>query len=112
MPSPFCASLISGRIFTLPVPAVAAHVRKCLFCFPTKNLLRLGRICINRCQITRAARSDNVRNRNIVDFGESVYHLQNTDAVASTEIEDLAARVRMGVLNRAQMTFGKSTTWI
>ena len=100
-------SLIPGRVFALPVPAVAAHVGERLFRFPAKDLLRLGRICVDRRQIAGAARADHVRNGNAVDRGERMHHLQNADAVASAEIEDLAAGMRFGVLDRAQMALGQ-----
>ena len=85
--------LIPVRVPALPIPAVAAHISQRPLRFPAKDLFRFGWIGINSCQISRAARADDVGDGDAVDLGEGMHHFQNTDAAAGAEIEDLAAGV-------------------
>ena len=99
--------MIPFRIILLEPIGIAAHVLEVLFGFPAEESLGLGRISIVFRDVAGTARSNDIRNGNIIYAGIGVDQLQNGIAMAGAEIDDLGAGMGSGIITGLYMALGQ-----
>ncbi len=99
--------MIPFRIILLKTIGIAAHVLEGLFGFPAEESLGLGRIGIVFRDVAGTARSNDIRNGNIIHAGIGVDQLQDGIAMAGAEIDDLGAGMGSGIITGLDMALGQ-----
>ena len=99
--------MVAVRVVALPVPGVRAHVVERLGGGPAEDFLCLCGVGVNRGEIARAARCDDVSQIAPAGFGVGFDHFQNGNAVARTEVENLCSFVVHHIVQRGNMSGSK-----
>jgi hypothetical protein len=98
---------ITRGVAALPAPGVAAHVGEGVSGLPAEDVFRLGGVGVDGGEVARAARADHVGDGHAVDLGEGLDHVEHAVADAGAEVEDLAARVVIGVVDGGEVAVGQ-----